>query len=90
MKSNIGRKRTTEKRWLMLKPKYDLLIRNGNERFIVVPEKDYDAMQGRLEDDADFRAIEASKKRQSRSPRLPSDQVKRELGIASSRSRHKT
>ena len=57
----------------MLKAKYDLLIRNGKERFIVVPEKDYHAMQERLEDDADFRAIEASKKRQSRSPRIPSE-----------------
>lgn len=73
----------------MLKAKYDLLIRNGKERFVVIPEKDYDAMQERLEDDADFRAIEASKKRQSRSPRIPSDQVKRELGIVSGRSKSK-
>lgn len=73
----------------MLKTKYDLLIRNGKERFIVIPEKDYDAMQERLEDDADFRTIEASKKRQSRSPRIPSDQVKRELGIVSGRSKSK-
>jgi PHD/YefM family antitoxin component YafN of YafNO toxin-antitoxin module len=73
----------------MLKTKYDLLIRNGKERFIVIPEKDYNAMQERLEDDADFRAIEASKKRQSRSPRIPSDQVKRELGIVSGRSKRK-
>jgi len=69
----------------MLKTKYDLLIRNGNERFIVIPEKDYAAMQERLEDDSDFRAIEASKKRQSRSSRIPSQQVKRELGIVSKR-----
>ena len=73
----------------MVKTKYDLLIRNGKERFIVIPEKDYDAMQERLEDDADFRAIEASKKRQSRSPRIPSHQVKRELGIVSTRPKRK-
>jgi PHD/YefM family antitoxin component YafN of YafNO toxin-antitoxin module len=73
----------------MLKRKYDLLIRNGKDRFIVIPEKDYNAMQERLEDDADFRAIEASKKRQSRSPRIPSDQVKRELGMVSGRSKSK-
>ncbi|MGA2231676.1 MAG: hypothetical protein ABSH22_12320 [Tepidisphaeraceae bacterium] len=72
----------------MLKAKYDLLIRNGNERYIVIPEKEYDAMQERLEDDADFRAIEASKKRQSRSPRIPSDHVKRELGIVSRRAKN--
>jgi len=74
----------------MLKTKYDLLIRNGKDRFIVIPEKDYDAMQERLEDDADFRAIEASKKRQARSPPIPSEQVKRELGIVSGRSKSKT
>jgi PHD/YefM family antitoxin component YafN of YafNO toxin-antitoxin module len=73
----------------MVKTKYDLLIRNGKERFILIPEKDYDAMQERLEDDADFRAIEASKKRQSRSPRIPSEQVKRELGIISIRTKRK-
>ena len=71
----------------MLKTKYDLLIRNGKDRFILIPEKDYDAMRERLEDDADFRAIEASKKRQSRSPRIPSDQVKRELGMARSKNK---
>jgi len=73
----------------MPKAKYDLLIRNGNERYIVIPEKDYHEMQERLEDDADFRAIEASKKRQSRSPRIPSDQIKREVGIVSSRAKNK-
>ena len=73
----------------MIKNKYDLLIRNGKDRFIVVPEKDFDALQERLEDDADFRAIEASKVRQARSPRVPSAQVKRELGIISPRSKRK-
>lgn len=73
----------------MLKTKYDLLIRNGKERFIVIPEKDYQAMRDQLDDDADFRAIEASKLRQARSPRIPSAQVKRELGIASRRPKRK-
>lgn len=66
----------------MLKTKYDLLIRNGKDRFIVVPEKDYAAMQERLEDDADFRAIEASRKRQAKSPRIPAAEVKRQLAAA--------
>jgi len=73
----------------MMKTKYDLLVRNGKERFIVIPEKDFSAMQERLEDDADFRAIEASKVRQARSPRVPSTQVKRELGIVSRRPKQK-
>ncbi len=66
----------------MLKTKYDLLIRNGKDRFIVVPEKDYAAMQERLEDDADFRAIEASKKRQAKSPRIPATELKRQLAAS--------
>lgn len=65
----------------MLKPRYDVLVRNGNERFVVVPEKDYQAMRQRLEDEADFRAIEASKKRQANSPRYSLAHVKRELGM---------
>jgi len=73
----------------MTKTKYDLLIRNGKERFIVIPEADFKAMQERLEDDADFRAIEASKIRQAKSPRVASAEVKRELGIVSNRPKQK-
>jgi PHD/YefM family antitoxin component YafN of YafNO toxin-antitoxin module len=65
----------------MLKTKYDVLVRNGKERFVVVPAKDYEAMRERLEDDADFRAIETSKKRQAGSARTSLQQVKRELGL---------
>ena len=72
-----------------MKTKYDLLVRNGKERFIVIPEKDFNAMQERLEDNADFRAIEASKVRQARSPRVPSSQVKRELATAARRTKQK-
>jgi hypothetical protein len=65
----------------MLKTKYDVLIRNGRERFVVVPEKDFATMQARLENDADFRALLASKKRQKGSALIPADQVRRELGL---------
>ena len=47
----------------MLKTKYDMLTRNGKEQFVVVPLKDYEALLEQMEDEADFRAIEASKKR---------------------------
>ena len=52
----------------MLKTKYDVLVRNGKERFVVVPEKDYKAMRERVEDEIDFLAIEESKKTQANSP----------------------
>jgi hypothetical protein len=66
----------------MLKTKYDVLVRNGKERFLIVPEKDFQAMRERLEDDADFRAIEASRKRNAGAPTYTLEQVKRELGMA--------
>ena len=39
----------------MLKTKYDLLVRNGKERFIVIPEKEYDAIQERQERETLFK-----------------------------------
>ncbi len=73
----------------MLKKKYDVLVRNGRDRFIVIPEKDYEALREQLEDDIDFRAIEASKKRQAGSPRYSLEQVQRELGQVKSGKKHK-
>ena len=63
----------------MLKSKYDVLVRNGNEWFILVPEKEFEALRERLEDDADFRALQASKKRQEGSSLIPLELVKRQL-----------
>jgi PHD/YefM family antitoxin component YafN of YafNO toxin-antitoxin module len=65
----------------MLQTKYDVWMRNGTEEFFVIPVKDFQAMRERLEDDADFRAIEASKKRQAKSPRTSLQQLKQELGL---------
>lgn len=66
----------------MFETNYDVWTRNGKEEFVVIPIKDYQRMRERLEDDADFRAIEASKKRQAKSPRTSLQQVRRELGLA--------
>jgi PHD/YefM family antitoxin component YafN of YafNO toxin-antitoxin module len=71
----------------MLESKYDVLVRNGKERFIVVPEKDFNALREQLEDEADFRSIEASKKRNAGKPLIPFEQVKRELAAAHRRKR---
>lgn len=73
----------------MVKTKYDVLVRNGRERFIVVPEKDFEALRDRLEDEADFRAIEQSKKRNAGRPLIPLEQVKRELGLSKSSRKRK-
>lgn len=63
----------------MVNRKYDVLVRNGRERYLVIPERDYQALREKLEDQADFRAIEQSKKRQARSPRYTLEQIKRDL-----------
>ncbi|HWE93807.1 MAG TPA: hypothetical protein VG269_07510 [Tepidisphaeraceae bacterium] len=62
----------------MIDTKYDMVIRNGKEQFVMVPIKDYEALLERLEDDADFRAIEQSKKRNAGKPLIPHEQVMQE------------
>jgi PHD/YefM family antitoxin component YafN of YafNO toxin-antitoxin module len=73
----------------MLKTKYDMLTRNGKEKFVVVPLKDFEALMERAEDEADFRAIEASKKRNARKPLIAHEQVMREFGLKPSRKKRK-
>ncbi len=73
----------------MLKTKYDVLTRNGKEKFVVVPLKDFEALLERAEDEADFRAIEASKKRNAGKPLIPHEQVMREFGLKPSRRKRK-
>jgi hypothetical protein len=53
-------------------------------------QRDYKAMQERLEDDADFRAIEASRKRNAGKSLIPHMQVMREFGLAGGRKKRKT
>jgi hypothetical protein len=74
----------------MLKTKYDMLTRNGKEQFVVVPLKDYEALLEQLEDEADFRAIEASKKRNAGKPLIPHEQIMREFGLTTSRTIRKS
>jgi hypothetical protein len=74
----------------MLKTKYDMLTRNGKEQFVVVPLKDYEALLEQMEDEADFRAIEASKKRNAGKPLIPHEQIMREFGLTTSRTKRKS
>jgi hypothetical protein len=74
----------------MLKTKYDVLTRNGKEQFVVVPLKDYQALLEQVEDEADFRAIEASKKRNAGKPLIPHEQVMREFGLKSRQKKRKS
>jgi PHD/YefM family antitoxin component YafN of YafNO toxin-antitoxin module len=69
----------------MLETKYDVWTRNDKEKFVVIPIEEYQAMRERLEDHDDFRAMEASKKRQAKSPRTSPRALKRELGFEGSK-----
>ena len=73
----------------MRNTRYDVLTRNGKEQFVVVPLKDYQALLERLEDEADFRIIEESKKRNAGMPLVPHAQVMRELGLRTRRKKRK-
>ena len=66
----------------MPKPKYDVLTRNGKDRFLLIPEKDYQTLLDRLEDERDLRDLESAKRRNAGKPAYTLAQVKRELGMA--------
>jgi len=74
----------------MLKTNYDVLVRNGKERFVVIPEKDYKALREQLEDESDFRAIEESKRQNAGKPLIPHEQVMRELGLIPRKAKRKS
>ena len=65
----------------MLKTRYDVLTRNGKEKFFVVPVKEYEALLEKLEDEADYRALIKARKANAGKPTYTLDQVKRELGM---------
>jgi len=73
----------------MLKTKYDILTRNGKEQFIVLPLADYQSLVELAEDEADHRAIAASKKRNAGKSLIPHDQVMRDFGLAPARKKRK-
>ena len=65
----------------MHRANYDVLTRNGKEKFFVVPVKEYEALLEKLEDEADYRALMKARKANAGKPTYTLDQVKRELGM---------
>ena len=47
----------------MILKKYDVILHNGKDQFVLVPQKDYEALLERLEDDRDYRDLQTAKKR---------------------------
>ena len=68
----------------MHKSNYDVLTRNGKEKFLVVPVKDYEALLEKLEDEADYRALVMARKANAGKPTHTLEEVKRELGMTRS------
>ena len=58
-----------------------MLTRNGKEKFLVVPVKDYEALLEKLEDEADYRALVKARKANAGKPTYTLEEVKRELGM---------
>ncbi len=73
----------------MLKTKYDVLTRNGKEQYVIIPVNDYKALLERIEDEEDYRILQAAKKRNAGKPTIPHEQVMRELGIKPRRLKRK-
>jgi len=74
----------------MLKTHYDVLTRNGKEKFLVVPIKEYQALLEKLEDEADYRALIKARKANAGKPTYTLEQVKRELGMTRSPRKRKS
>src|SRR4051794_16928349 len=73
-----------DQRILMHKANYDVLTRNGKEKFFIVPVKDFEALLEKLEDEADYRALVKARKASAGKPTYTLDEVKRELGMTRS------
>ena len=73
----------------MLKTPYDVLTRNGKEKFVVVPVKDYETLLEKLEDEADYRALVEARNANAGKPTYTLEQVKRELGMLRPRRKRK-
>ena len=63
----------------MLKLKPTFLKEDGKEKFVVLSIDDYAAIREALEDAEDARILEEAIRRDAGGPRIPLDQVKRQL-----------
>ena len=73
----------------MIKTSYDVLTRNGKEKFFVVPVKDYQALVEKLEDEADYRALVKARKANAGKPTYTLEEIRRELGMSRSTRKRK-
>ena len=73
----------------MIKTQYDVLTRNGKEKFFIVPAREYEALLEKLEDKADYRALVRAREANDGKPTYTLEEVKRELGMKRLRRKRK-
>ena len=74
----------------MPKTHYDVLMRNGTEKFFVIPAKEYESLIEKWEDEADYRALVKARKANAGKPTYTLEEVKRELGMTRSTRKRKS
>jgi PHD/YefM family antitoxin component YafN of YafNO toxin-antitoxin module len=74
----------------MLNTKYDVLTRNGREKYFVVPVEDFEALLEKLEDEADYRALTKARKANAGKPTYTLEEVKQEMGMSRPARKRKT
>ena len=66
---------------LMLKLHPEVLVKNGKKEFVVLPYKEFLAMQDRLADAEDLLELRKAKRAEARKKSVPLAEVKRQLKI---------
>ena len=65
----------------MLKLHPEILVKNGEKQFAVLPYKEFLAVQERLSDAEDLLELRKAKRAESKKRSVPLADVKRELGL---------
>jgi PHD/YefM family antitoxin component YafN of YafNO toxin-antitoxin module len=65
----------------MLKLHPEIIMRNGKKTSVVLPYKEFKALQDRLQDAEDLLALEVAKKAEGRKRSIPLAKVKKDLGF---------
>jgi len=65
----------------MLKLHPEVLVKNGKKEFVVLPYKEFLAMQDRLADAEDLLELRKAKRAEARKKSVPLAEVKRQLKI---------
>ncbi len=65
----------------MLKLHPEILVKNGEKQFVVLPYEEFVAIQERLSEAEDLLELRNAKRREGKKPSIPLAAVKKELGL---------